>query len=79
MSDIEERAEKLSKELRKLMSWEDKENEKVYARLKSEGKILGLDSCPEEFAYIREERNRRWREIIEKYSDLPPNTKLKLW
>lgn len=76
---LEERQESLSKEIRELMEWEELESKKIIEKLESEGKALGLDGYPEEFAYIRETRNRRWREILEKYKDLPPNTKLKLW
>lgn len=76
---LEEREKALSSEIRELFDWEDRESNKVIARLESEGKKLGLDSYPEEFAYIREERNRRWRAILEKYKDLPPDAKLKLW
>lgn len=76
---VSERQRAFSEEIRGLMEWEEAESEKVIARLKSDGKVLGLDGYPEEFAYIREERNRRWREILEKYRDLPPDTKIKLW
>ena len=76
---VEERARNFAAELRALIKWSNEESEKVYNRLKSEGATLGLDSHPEEFAPIREESFRRYREIIEKYKDLPPGTKLKLW
>ena len=75
---LEERQQNLSVELRAVIKWANEESEKVYNRLKSEGATLGLDSHPEEFAPINEEYKRRWREIIEKYRDLPPDTKLKL-
>lgn len=76
---LEERQNALSSELRQLLEWEEHETDKIITRLKSEGTTLGLDGCPEEFAPIRRERNRRWRKIIESYKDLPPDTKLKLW
>ena len=71
-------AEKFSKELRDLMEWEEQENEKIFARLKSEGKAIGLDGYPEEFAAIRKERRRRWRELLEKYRPLLLGTEIKL-
>lgn len=74
MSTVEERAEAMSAELRLLMEWEQTESEKIIAQLKAEGKIIGLDGYPERFAYIRQERNRRLRTILEKYKDLPPDT-----
>ena len=79
MTKIEERAQALSKELRELVIWEINEDDKIVARLKAEGKVLGLDGYPEEFAPIRRERERRLAEIFERYKDLPPDTKLKLW
>lgn len=78
MNKIGELAAAFSNELRNLMEWEERETGKVIANLKSEGKILGLDSCPEAFAAIRAERAHRLHEIFEKYN-LPPDTKLKLW
>ncbi len=71
-------AEKFSKELCDLMEWEEQETEKIFARLKSEGKVIGLDGYPEEFAAIQKERRRRWRELLEKYRPLPLGTKIKL-
>lgn len=79
VTSTEERQKAFSEELKGLLEWERIEGEKVLTRLKSEGKVLGLDSYPEEFAYIREKRNQCWKEILEKYKDLPPDTKLKLW
>lgn len=79
VSSVEERAEKMSAELRELMDWEEREEEKIISRLKAEGRKLGLDGCPEEFAPIRQERNRRLSIIFEKYKDVPPGTKLNLW
>ena len=75
---LEERQEASSEEIRELMKWEETESAKVIARLESEGKVLGLDGYPEDFAYIRETRNRRLKDIFAKYN-LPPGTKLKLW
>ena len=79
VSSVEERAEKMSAELRELMDWEEREEEKIISRLKAEGRKLGLDGCPEAFAPTLREYKRRWAEIFEKYKDVPPGTKLNLW
>ena len=80
MNEINKLAAALSKELRALMEWEERENAKITSRLKAEGRHkIGLDANNEAFADVRAERTRRLREILEKYKDLPPGTKLKLW
>jgi len=80
VNDINEPAAALSKELRALMEWEERENAKITSRLKAEGRYkIGLDTNNEAFADVRAERTRRLREIFEKYKDLPPGTKLKFW
>ena len=33
------------------MEWEELESKKIIEKLESEGKVLGLDGYPEEFAY----------------------------
>lgn len=76
---VMERQQAFSKEVKELFNWEEQESNRVITRLKLEGKKIGLDSYSEEFVYIRRERNRRWREILEKYKDLPPSTKIKSW
>ncbi|MBO5030751.1 MAG: hypothetical protein J6C19_14395 [Lachnospiraceae bacterium] len=56
------------KEYREVTEWVLSEEEKVMHRLKSENKYLGgLDGQEEEFAYIYAERNKRIKEIREKY------------
>ena len=76
---VDKRTEKFSNELLDLMKWEETESEKVYNRLKSEGKTVGLDGFPEEFIAIRKERNLRLKAILEKYNDLPHDTEIRLW
>lgn len=78
--NIEERAKALSMELHELSKWQKEKEAKITLRLKNEGKYkVGLDVNSEAYTEIRAESKRRYREIVEKYSDLPPNTKLKLW
>ena len=59
--------EQAEKEYRELLSWEREESNKVTERLKKEGKLVGLDTHQEEYAYIREIRNKKIKEIQEKY------------
>ena len=75
---VEERARNFEAELRELLDWTLEERHKVTDRLIAEGATFGLDGHPEAYASIREESFRRYREIIEKYKDLPPDTKLNL-
>ena len=78
--NVEERTQALSEELLKLSIWQDEEEEKITLRLKSTGRYkVGLDTDSEAYAEIRAEPNRRYRKIAEKYKDLPPDTKIKLW
>ena len=70
--NLDERAAKAKAEIDELMNWSIAEEDKVMAQLTSEGAKIGLDSHRERFAYIRETRNRRLKEIAEKY-DLPHN------
>lgn len=61
--------EKAQKEWEIVRQWVLDEENKVVEKLKSEGRyIVGLDSHRKEFAYIYEERNRRLKEIKEKYN-----------
>lgn len=78
--NVEERVKALSEELNELSTWQDAEEAKISLQLKSAGKYkVGLDANAEAYAEIRLEAKRRYREIIAKYNDLPPDTKLKLW
>ncbi len=72
---LEERWQKANEEYHSLIKWANAESEKIYNCLKSEGKILGLDSCPEEFTHLHEELNRRVLALFDKY-DLPGKPKL---
>lgn len=76
---VEERVRNLEAELRELLDWTLEERQKVTDRLIAEGATFGLDGHPEAYAPIREESFRRYREIVEKYKDLPPGTRVKLW
>ncbi|MCH5271586.1 MAG: hypothetical protein J1E83_12690 [Lachnospiraceae bacterium] len=61
--------EKAQKEYEAVRQWVLEEEDKVEERLKKEGRALkGLDTNQEDFAYIYEERNRRIKEIKEKYN-----------
>ncbi len=66
----EEQKEKAQLEFNELIKWSNAEEDKVIARLKSEGVVIGLDGHTEEFLYIRKEECRRLREMADKY-DLP--------
>ena len=56
------------------------EKVKINCQLKRAGRYkAGLDANSEAYTEIREETKRRYRKIIEKYKDLPPDTKIKLW
>ena len=65
-----EQKEKAQIEFNELIKWSNSEEDKVIAKLKSEGAVMGLDGHVEEFLYIRKEECRRLREMAEKY-DLP--------
>ena len=71
---LEERKRKATQEWKELLKWERSEEDKVMEQLRSEGAVMGLDGHQERYAYIREIRNRRLKEIAEKY-DLPHNLK----
>ena len=74
------REKQFCEELRALFKWEAEEKDKITFRLKAEGKYkIGLDANSESYATIRTEFKRHWRAILEKYKDLPLDTKLKLW
>lgn len=61
--------EKAQKEYEAVLQWVLAEEDRVEERLKRAGKLLkGLDTNQEDFAYIYEERNRRIKEIKEKYN-----------
>ena len=78
--NVEERAKALSTELLELFEWEEAEKVKINCQLKRAGRYkAGLDANSEAYTEIREETKRRYRKIIEKYKDLPPDTKIKLW
>lgn len=60
--------EQAEKEYREVIEWVLSEEEKVTERLKSENKYVGgLDGNSKDFAYIYVERNKRIKEIREKY------------
>ena len=76
----EESANALAAELHNLIEWERTEKAKITLQLKNEGRYkLGLDANSEAYTEIIAESQRRYREIVNKYNDLPPDTKLKLW
>ena len=77
MTDLEERKAKAVAEYNEILEWSIRESDKVFEKLQAEGKPLGLDTNKEAYAYIKEVRKQRLKEIFEKY-DLPPDTKLKL-
>ena len=78
--NVEEYAKAFSEELRELSMWQDAEEAKITLRLKSTGRYkVGLDANSEAYTEIRAEAKRRYRKIVEKYKDLPSDTKIKLW
>ncbi len=57
------------KEYEELKRWVSEEEEKVVEKLKSEGRYIGgLDANRTDFAYIYKERNKRLKEIKEKFT-----------
>ena len=68
--NLEEREAKAKQEIEDLLNWSAAESKKVSDRLDREGVIRGLDINREAFAYIKEIRQKRLKEIAEKY-DLP--------
>ena len=68
--DLEERKRKANAEWKELIKWSVTESQKVSEQLDKEGAIRGLDTNKEAYAYIRETKKRRLKEIAEKY-DLP--------
>ena len=68
--NLEERKRKATAEWKELIKWSVTESQKVSEQLDKEGAIRGLDTNKEAFAYIRETKKRRLKEIAEKY-DLP--------
>ena len=67
MTDLEERKAKAVAEYEEVLEWSIRESDKVYEKLRAEGKALGLDTNRESFAYIKEKRRQRLKEILEKY------------
>lgn len=64
----EEQKQAGQKEWEEVLKWEGEESERAIAELKKEGKWLpGLDSNNKALAYIGKERNRRLKEIQQKY------------
>ena len=63
-----EQKEKAQLEFNELIKWSNSEEDKVIAKLKSEGAVMGLDGHKEEFLYIRKEECRRLKEMAEKYN-----------
>ena len=61
-------AEKAQKEWENVREWVLDEEDRVTERLKKEGQYVpGLDSNTKHYAYIYQERNKRLKEIKEKY------------
>ena len=77
MDSVEEKKAKMTAEITALIDWSVTEGDKVVAQLKQEGAIMGLDCHQERFAYIRETKKQRLKEIIDRYN-LPLDTKLQL-
>lgn len=69
--------EQAKKEYISILLWANKECDKVLERLNQEGKLVGLDSQSDEFAYIHDERKKRVAALYDKYR-LPSDTKL-IW
>jgi len=58
------------KEMMEVYEWEKQEKDKLYAKLKAEGRIQkGLDANSEDFMPIGIERNRRLAELRKKYKE----------
>ncbi|MBR5912941.1 MAG: hypothetical protein IKZ58_01050 [Selenomonadaceae bacterium] len=60
-----------------MLDWEDSEIEKIDEKLKSQGLFEeGLDTNQKYYAQVKKIKKRRWKEIREKYRDLPPDTEI---
>ena len=70
IENLKEREAKAKQEIEELLNWSAAESKKVSDRLDREGVIRGLDTNREAFSYIKEIRQKRLKEIAEKY-DLP--------
>ena len=67
MTDLEERKAKAVSEYNEVLKWSICESEKVYEKLVKAGKNIGLDTNQEAYAYIKEKRKQRLKEILDKY------------
>mgnify|MGYP006988831305 CR=1 FL=1 len=67
----------LIKELKALYEWDKAERRKIDAELKATGKYrTGLDTNQQYYREHIKEFNRRFYELVQKYKDLPPDTKI---
>lgn len=70
-NSLKERYAQADIEREKLSEWYDSECEKIETELKNSGKyVVGLDTNRSAFAPIKEEYQRRFLELYDKY-DLP--------
>ena len=65
---LEARLQKANEEYQLLTKWANEESEKVHAKLKTEGVLMGLDTNREAYAPIHEEYKRRVLELFDKYN-----------
>ena len=69
MSKLEEKKAKLIAEINALIDWEILEIEKVDEHLKKSKKFKqGLDANSDHYSNIRKERNKRLKEILDRYN-----------
>ncbi len=79
MNDLEKRKLNAVKEIRDLLDWSIKEEERITTELKRLGKLTpGLDGNSEIYASHNKKVNTLMKNIFDKYG-LPPDTRLKLW
>lgn len=76
MSSLEERIDMFHRELKDITGWYVKAIETINLQLQREGRLKGLDGNNAAYSPAHEELNRRLSILIDKYKDLPPDTKI---
>ncbi len=78
MNELEKSKLKADIEYQEVLKWAMEEEDKIYKKLKAEGKLeSGLDGNSEDYKYIYETVKWRMKEIIHKYN-LPNKVKWSL-
>ena len=71
------RVEEFQTKMKLLFEWDENEHRKIDEQLKASGKYReGLDTNQQYYREQIKEFNRRFYSLVEKYKDLPPDTKI---